>query len=357
MGNTDQGATIFVVDDTPANLALLSGMLQERGYRVRVFPRGRLALAAASKEPPELILLDINMPEMDGYDVCRHLKADAALRDIPVLFISALSDTQDKVTAFAVGGVDYVTKPFQFEEVEARVRTHLALYRYQHHLQDLVQDQVREIADSQMSTIFALAKLAESRDDDTGQHLERVQEFCKLLAQQLCATTNACLLLPPAFIDNLYHASPLHDIGKVGIADTILLKPGKLTPEEFAIMKQHSVIGAQTLDAASERYPRNTFINMGAAIARSHHEKWDGSGYPNGLTGEAIPLEARIMAVADVYDALRSKRCYKDAFTHEKSRDIIMAGRGTHFDPAIVEAFVGVEQDFDRIRTAMDDDA
>ncbi len=153
-----------------------------------------------------------------------------------------------------------------------------------------------------------------------------------------------------------YHASPLHDIGKVGIADTILLKPGKLTPEEFEIMKQHTVIGAQTLEAASERYPRNTFINMGVAIARSHHEKWDGSGYPDGLTGDTIPLEARIMAVADVYDALRSKRCYKDAFTHEKSREIILAGSGKHFDPVLVDAFITLEQEFDRIRTAMDDD-
>lgn len=355
MTDVERGSLLFVIDDTPANLTLLSGMLQERGHRVRAFPRGRLALAAAQNEPPDLILLDINMPEMDGYEVCRHLKADAALRDIPVLFISALSDTQDKVTAFAAGGVDYVTKPFQFPEVEARVNTHLSLYRYQHHLQELVQAQVQEITASQMSTIFALAKLAESRDDDTGRHLERVQEFCKLLAQRLCTTTTACRVLPPAFIDNLYHASPLHDIGKVGITDNILLKPGRHTPEEFEIMKQHTVIGAQTLEAASERYPRNAFVNMGTAIARSHHEKWDGSGYPDGRAGDDIPLEARIMAVADVYDALRSKRCYKDAFSHEKSREIILAGRGTHFDPMLVDLFLSVEPEFDRIRTEMDD--
>jgi putative two-component system response regulator len=354
---------ILIVDDTLANLQVLSEMLKQQGYHVRPAPSGLLALEAAQSDPPDLILLDINMPNMNGYEVCTRLKADGHLSKIPVIFLSALSELSDKMKAFAVGGVDYITKPFQFEEVQARVKTHLTICNLQnelelhnHHLEELVQAQVKEISESQMATIFALAKLAESRDEDTGTHLERVQEFCKLLAQQLCTVTTCCESMDTTFINNLYHASPLHDIGKVGISDSILLKPGKHTPEEFEIMKQHTVIGAQTLEAARERYPRNDFINMGISIARSHHEKWDGSGYPDGLAGNDIPLAARIMTVADVYDALRSKRCYKDAFTHENSCEIIINGRGTQFDPVIIDAFLTKEQEFNRIRTEMDDE-
>ncbi|HEY5522908.1 MAG TPA: response regulator [Desulfuromonadaceae bacterium] len=356
-------ATIMVVDDTPANLKLLQDMLQSNGYRVLAFTRGTMALKAAARNSPDLILLDINMPEMGGFEVCEHLKADETLKAVPVIFISALAETMDKVKAFLVGGVDYVTKPFQFEEVLARINAHLTLRRLQieleqhnHHLQELVQEQVREISESQMATIFALAKLAEFRDDDTGTHLERVQKFCKLLAMHICNNSSCSTSVDAAFVENICHASPLHDIGKVGISDAILLKPGKLTLEEFKLMKQHTVIGAQTLETARNQYPRNAFINMGIDVARSHHERWDGTGYPDGLTGIEIPLSARIMAVADVYDALRSKRCYKEAFTHETSRDIILQGRGTQFDPAVVDAFIALEHEFNSVRTAMDNE-
>ena len=350
MKGSDRTVTLFVVDDMPANLTVLGEMLEEHRYRVCAFPRGRMALAAAKKGPPDLILLDIDMPEMDGYEVCRQLKADPVLRDIPVLFISALCETMDKVIALSVGGVDYITKPFHIAEVEARVQTHLAIYHYRHRLQELVQDQVREIAESQMSTIFAMAKLAESRDSDTGQHLERVQIFCKMLARRLRESAPDDLRMDDAFIENLYHASPLHDIGKVGIPDAILQKPGRYTPEEVKAMQKHTIIGAMTLEAAQARYPRNAFINMGVVIARSHHEKWDGTGYPDELAGESIPLPARIMAVADVYDALRSRRSYKEALTHEESCGIIVAGRGKHFDPEIVDAFLSIEQEIRRIQ-------
>jgi putative two-component system response regulator len=359
--NVLEKATIMVVDDTPANLKLLQDILQSNGYRVLAFTRGTMALKAATRNPPDLILLDINMLEMSGFEVCEHLKANEALKEVPVIFISALAETMNKVKAFLVGGVDYVTKPFQFEEVLARISAHLTLRRLQieleqhnHHLQELVQEQVREISESQMATIFALAKLAEFRDDDTGIHLERVQEFCKLLAMHICNNSSCSTSVDAVFIENIYHASPLHDIGKVGISDAILLKPGKLTFEEFKLMKQHTVIGAQTLETARNQYPRNTFINMGINVARSHHERWDGTGYPDGLTGIEIPLSARIVAVADVYDALRSRRCYKAAFTHEMSRDIILQGRGTQFDPAVVDTFIALEHEFNSIRTAMD---
>jgi len=361
MNETQESTTIMVVDDTPANLRLLQDALQAKGYQVLALPSGTMALSAAAKRQPDLILLDINMPQMNGFEVCERLKADEALKEIPVLFISALSEVTNKVKAFSVGGVDYVSKPFQFEEVYARVETHLRLRRLQlelekHslHLEELVQEKVREISDSQLATIVALAKLAESRDDETGQHIERTATFCRVLAKRLRDNPSYAGSIDDTWIETIYHAAPLHDIGKVGIPDNILLKPGKLTSEEFEIMKTHTLIGAKTLQTARNNYPRNTFLNMGVAIARSHHEKWNGSGYPDGLSGENIPLSARIMAVADVYDALRSKRPYKDAFTHEESCSIIRDGSGQHFDPAIVDAFIAVETEFAEIRVRMD---
>ena len=364
MDNAQEKSTIMVVDDTPANLKLLQEVLQAKNYRVLAFPGGTMALNAATKNPPDLILLDINMPGMGGFEVCERLKADEILKGIPVLFISALTETTDKVKAFSVGGVDYLTKPFQSEEVHARVETHLRLRRLQlelekHnlHLEDLVKEKVAEISDSQLATIVALARLAESRDDDTGDHIEHTRIFCKVLAEKLRGKPCYAGSVDDTFIKNIYHASPLHDIGKVGISDNILLKPGKLTPEEFDIMKTHALIGANTLQAACSKYPRNAFLNMGIAIARSHHEKWDGSGYPDGLAGEDIPLSARIMAVADAYDALRSKRPYKPPFTHEKGCAIIMEAAGRHFDPAVIDAFRAVESEFAEIRKRMEDGA
>jgi len=338
---------ILVVDDTPANLRLLASMLKEQGYRVRVAPSGYLALKAIQNSLPDLVLVDVNMPEMDGYEFCRQLKESDNFHSIPVIFISALNETKDKVQAFQAGGVDYVTKPFQFAEVESRVSTHIELHQYQQRLETMVEEKVQELADSQMATIYALAKLAESRDENTGFHLERVREICKLLAIRLQRDSDSRFPVDAAFINNIFHASTLHDIGKVGISDNILLKPGKLTPEEFEIMKLHTVIGAETLEAACERYHQNHFMNMGVVIARSHHEKWDGGGYPDGIAGGAIPLAARIMALVDVYDALRSKRSYKEAFSRGKSRNIIAGGGGTHFDPAIVAAFLAIEDEVD----------
>ncbi len=344
---------ILVVDDVPANLTLLAGMLKEKGHRVRPVPSGKLALKAVEHEPPDLILLDITMPEMDGFEVCRRLKQDTRFQEIPIIFISALTETLDKVKAFSSGGVDYVTKPFQFDEVEARVETHLKLHRYQSRLEELVKEQVKEITDSQVSTIFALSKLSESRDKATGKHLERVQIYCRMLAEKLSGQEPYNSVIADTFIHNIFNASPLHDIGKVAIPDHVLLKPGKLTAEEFEIMKTHSLIGAATMEAVNEIYRNNAFISMGISIARAHHERWDGTGYPNGLKEEEIPLAARIMAIADVYDALRSKRCYKGAFSREQSSEIIKDGSGTQFDPSLVKAFLEMEESFDRIGREM----
>ncbi len=344
---------ILIVDDTPANLTLLSGLLKEKGHRVRPVPGGRLALKAVESEPPDLILLDINMPEMNGFEVCERLKGDRRFSDIPVIFISALTETLDKVKAFNTGGVDYITKPFQFEEVDARVTAHLELRRYEKSLQNLVREKIGEIVNSQMSTIFALSKLAESRDPDTGAHIERVQILCKALALRLGGESPYAGAIDADFVNCIYNSSPLHDIGKVAIADCVLLKPGKLTTEEFEVMKNHTVIGVSTLQKVHEQYPNNAFVAMGISIARSHHERWDGTGYPDGLAGENIPLEARIMAVADVYDALRSKRCYKESVPRSEGRDIIEAGSGVQFDPVLVKAFLDIEEEFNVIGIKM----
>lgn len=348
--------SVMVVDDTPANLKLLEEMLSGQGYRAVMFPSGSMALRAAAKNPPDLILLDIMMPEMDGFETCRRLKEEPLTQDVPVIFLSALNDTESKVKAFSMGGVDYVTKPFQFAEVKTRVETHINLRKTQFHLKQqnlhleaLVREKVKEISDSQLATIFAVSKLAESRDDETGWHIERTRNFCRDLAQELYDNSPYAASISPSFIENIHHASPLHDIGKVGISDNILLKPGRLTVEEFEIMKSHTLIGARTLENVHNKYPSNAFLAMGIDIARSHHEKWDGSGYPDGLAGELIPLSARIMAIADVYDALRSKRPYKESFSHAKSCEIIVEGAGSHFDPVVVEAFVALKPRFAKI--------
>lgn len=346
-------ADILIVDDNAANLQVLSHMLKERGYATRQALSGAAALRAVESQPPDLILLDIMMPQMDGYEVCRQLKADEALRRIPVIFLSALVETEDKVKAFTVGGADYVSKPFQFEEVRARVETHLGLRRLQlqverhnRELEQLVAQQVKEIAESQMATIFALAKLAESRDDETGRHLEHVQELCRMLAVRMREQLGPRSELSDEFISNLEHAAPLHDIGKVAIPDSILLKPLPLTAEEFEVMMAHTLLGAHTLEAVRDEYPHNAFIALGVEIARSHHERWDGTGYPDGLTGAKIPLAARIMTVVDVYDAARSRRCYKEARPHDEVCGVILHESGRKFDPDVVAAFETLQDDF-----------
>ncbi len=356
----DQKANILIVDDTPANLRLLGGMLVKQGYKSRPVPNGALALQAVESEPPDLILLDINMPGINGYEVCGRLKADERFRDIPVIFISALGETEDKLRAFSAGGVDYVSKPFQFEEVEARISTHLKLRmlqreleKHNRHLSELVAEQVKEISEAQHATIFALAKLAEAKDEDTGAHLLRVRQYCREMTTWLLRENVFPGLIDDVFLEIIEWASPLHDIGKVAIPDAVLLKRGPLTPEEWKTMKTHATAGAQTLESVLVSYPRNSFVKMGVEIARSHHERWDGSGYPEGLSGEDIPLAARIFTIADQYDALRSARPYKPPFDHEKTVRILVEGDGrtlpVHFDPRVHHAFRQVEKELKNI--------
>lgn len=354
----------MVVDDHPANLQLAEEMLRPCGYAVRSFPRGNLALAAAAEKAPDLVLLDIDMPGMSGYEVCEKLKSTAGLSDIPVIFLSALNAPADRLRAFRAGAVDYVSKPFLLEELQARVAAQFRLRRLQqaiqhenHHLQELVEIQVKRIAEAQMETIFAIAKLAEARDGETGRHLERVQQFCMLLAAGLSRNSDYQSTISASWTTNIFHASPLHDIGKVAIPDCILLKSGPLTVEEFAVMQTHTTIGAQTLRSVHQRFPDNSFTAMGIEIAQSHHEWWDGSGYPEGLAGEQIPLCARILAVADCYDALRSKRCYKPAIPHTETLAIIVRETGKHFDPAIVAVFTELAETFRDVWNGMNSDS
>ncbi|WP_311221279.1 MULTISPECIES: two-component system response regulator [unclassified Acidovorax] len=347
-------ATVLVVDDTPDNLTLMGNLLAGR-YHVRVANHGEKALKIAqSATPPDLILLDIMMPGVDGHEVCRRLKANAATRDIPVIFLTARAESEDERVGLALGAVDYITKPISPPILLARVHTHLALKATADFLRDKSAYLEREVALRTLEvqaiqdvTIMAMTSLAETRDNETGNHIRRTQLYVKVLAERLRHHPRFEYLLNDRTIDLLYKSAPLHDIGKIGIPDRILLKPGPLTPEEFDIMKTHTTLGRRAIEEAERRLGmRVAFLSTSKEIAYSHQEKWDGSGYPEGLKGDDIPVSARLMAVADVYDALISRRVYKPAYTHEQACGTIIKGRGNHFDPDMVDAFVEVADDF-----------
>jgi len=343
--------TILVVDDTAANLMLMNDLLQPN-YAVKVASSGVRALKIANSiTPPDLVLLDIMMPDMDGYEVCRQLKSNPATCDIPVIFLTAKAETCDEQIGFELGAVDYITKPISPPIVLARVKTNLALKASADFLKDknafLEQEVARrteEVRDIQDVTILTMASLAETRDNETGNHIIRTQHYVKLLAMQLREHPRFAHYLDDATIDLLFKSAPLHDIGKVGIPDSILLKPGKLTQEEFETMKTHTTLGKVAIESAESRLGKNVpFLRCAKEIAYSHQEKWDGSGYPECLAGDRIPISARLMAIADVYDALISRRVYKPPFTHEAAMTVIEGGRGLHFDPDVVDAFVAVQ--------------
>ena len=347
-------ATILVVDDTPANLSLMTGLLRDE-YKVKAAIDGEKALRIAQAQPgPDLILLDIMMPGMDGYEVCRQLKADPATRDIPVIFLTAKSGVEDEKMGLDLGAVDYITKPISPPIVMARVRNHLILKASADFLRDKadflereVSKRTAEVVAIQDVTIHAMASLAETRDSDTGNHIRRTQHYVRALALKLREQPRFAGLLDDRYVSMLFKLAPLHDIGKVGIPDRILLKPGKLTPEEFELMKTHTTLGRDAIQAAEHQLGMSVdFLKLAKEIAYSHQEKWDGSGYPEGLRGEAIPVSARLMALADVYDALISRRVYKEGMSHEQALDFISEGRGKHFDPDMVDAFLLIHQEF-----------
>ena len=349
-----QTPTVLVVDDTPDNLVLVSELLGD-SYRVKVANSGARALKAAQTDPvPDLVLLDIMMPEMDGYEVCRQLKAAAATRDIPIIFLTARADSDDERLGLELGAVDYITKPMSPSIVLARVQTHLALKATADFLRDKSAYLEREVALRTLEvqalqdvTMMAMASLAETRDDETGNHIRRTQLYVKALAERLRAHPRFEAVLNTQMIELIYKSAPLHDIGKIGIPDHILLKPGKLTDNEFEVVKEHTLLGRKAIEGAERRLGmRVRFLNVAKDMACCHHERWDGTGYPLCLAGDAIPVPGRLMALADVYDAIISRRIYKSASTHEQACSAIVKGRGTQFDPDVVDAFIDIAEEF-----------
>ncbi len=351
--------TVMVVDDTPENLTLLGEILMPH-YGVRVASSGARALAAARIDPrPDLILLDVMMPVMDGYEVISRLRADPETADIPVIFVTALAATDDEAKGLELGAVDYITKPVRPSIVLARVHAHLDLKDARDILRNqnawLEGEVRRRMSQNQMVqdvSMRALASLAEARDNETGNHILRTQNYVRVLASQLATLPRYADLLTPEIIETYTKAAPLHDIGKVGIPDHILHKPGKHTPEEWEIMMTHAKIGSDAIWRAIQDEDDRValdFMYVAMEISHYHHEKWDGSGYPERLSGDQIPLPARLMALGDVFDALISKRVYKPAFPIEKATEIILEGRGKHFDPEVVDAYVARIDDFRQI--------
>lgn len=343
-----QKPTILVVDDTPDNLSLMSGLLKDK-YKVKLAINGEKALKIAqAADKPDLILLDIMMPGISGYEVCKILKEDPDTRDIPVIFLTAMIGTEDEKMGLELGAADFITKPVNPPIVMARVATQLQVKAAADFLKDQnvyleteVTRRGRQLAAIQDVTILAMASLAETRDNDTGSHIRRTQHYVKLLAEQLEDHPRFRHFLNKRTIDMLFKSAPLHDIGKVGIPDCILLKPGRFEPHEMVIMKTHCALGRDAIQHAEDQLGLEVeFLKYAKEIAYSHQEKWDGSGYPQGLAGDAIPISARLMAVADVYDALISRRVYKEGIPHAMAVCLIAEGRGSHFDPDMVDAFL-----------------
>jgi putative two-component system response regulator len=340
---------ILIVDDKIDNIKLLNSFLEKDGYKVRNALDGKTALLSISVKQPDIILLDINMPKMNGFEVCKKLKSDPKTAHIPVIFISALNDLESKIEAFNIGGIDYIIKPFASEEVLARVKTHLELSDYQHNLEEKVQQGLKEIKElnkeielTQDEMIVTLASILDAKDDDTGKHVVRVAEFSKLLANLYGLDEKTTELI--------YKAAPLHDAGKVAIPDKILNKPGKFEPYEWEIMKTHAIKGYEIFKNSTR-----PILKMAATIAKEHHERWDGKGYPDGLKGYEINIAGRIVIIADIFDALTHKRVYKEAWSFEKAKEFIKENSGIMFEPKLVELFLENYDEFIQIHRSFRD--
>ena len=340
-------ARILIVDDDECNSKLLETLLHAEGYATLTARNGREALAVAAAEQPDLILLDVMMPDMDGFATVEHLKANPATQPVPVIMITSLDDRESKQRALESGAEEFLTKPFDRADLRVRVRNLLRLKEYGDFLANhnrILEEEVRErtaqLEEAYRDTVFTLVRAAEYKDEETGHHVRRISYYCRVLAEARGMDGDFC--------DAIYQASPMHDVGKIGIPDYVLLKPDPYLPEEWALMKSHAALGANILAHGSSPYTR-----MGAVIALNHHERWNGSGYPSGLKGEEIPLAARIMQICDVYDALRSNRPYKVAFDHARAIEIITHGDGRtqpeHFDPSVLADFLSCAERFAKI--------
>ena len=351
----DYAPNILVVDDVISNLVVLSEMIRAAGYVARPVTSAQQALIAIKAYEPQLILLDISMPDIDGYGFCTMLKNNVNTREIPIIFISALDSTEDKIKGLKLGVVDYITKPFIIEELTLRINTHLKIYKMQRELEiynkklyQIINDQMHKIYEGQKNIIYALTKLMEKKNDAIGKHLKSLGRNCRLLAMSLQFCSKYKSEVTNSFVDTIELVAPLHDIGMIAISDKMLLKKTKLSTQEMEIMKTHTDIGANTLKEIYSNNVHNEFLKMAADIARYHHEKWDGSGYPKGLSKNEIPLCARIVSIVDMYDTLISEKCYKRAYTHEESVKIINKESGISLDPDIVEFFNKIQKQWEK---------
>ncbi len=322
-------STILVVDDTPENIDIVTGILHDT-YKIKAALNGKKAIEIARKSPhPDMILLDIMMPEMDGYEVCKILKEDPITAKIPIIFVTAMSSEENEEKGLELGAVDYISKPISPSITKARVRTHIALSDQNKELERQVYLRTKELNDTRLEIIRRLGRAAEFKDNETGLHVMRMSHYSRLIAEKVVDDAS--------WTELLFQASPMHDIGKIGIPDTILTKDGKLDEDEWKMMTQHPVYGAKIIGTHE-----SGILQMAREVALNHHEKWDGSGYPNGLKGEDIPLSARIVAIADVFDALTTDRPYKKAWSVEEAIEYIYDNSGKHFDPVLVESFKSV---------------
>ncbi len=347
----EQPAEIMVVDDLESNQRLLAKMIESMGYIAVPALSGAEAIEQIGRKLPQLFLLDITMPDMSGFELCEILKNNPFTKEIPVIFISASDRSEDKVTGFYLGGVDFITKPFVLEEVTARIRMHLKMYEmqqslelYNRHLNKLVNEQIKQIEEQKKNVLYALAKITESSSNISENHLENIRKNCKTLAQAMQFSPIFEKKISNSFLENIEIVSPLHDIGKIAIPTDVLNKPGKLTAEEMKMVKGHTITGAKILTEIYAGTEKNEFIQMAIDVARYHHEKWDGTGYPDGLCKEQIPLSARIVAVLECYDTLTGKRCYKPEISPEKSMAIMEEEVGKSFDPDIFDVFRRVQK-------------
>lgn len=348
---TNNPPNILVVDDVTANLVVLTELIRNAGYIARPVTSARQAVSAIEALLPHLILLDVSMPELDGFVFCSMLKKNAKTRDIPIIFISAMNTPEDKIKGFQLGAVDFITKPFDTEEVTLRINTHLKNYKMQQELElhnkklyKIINDQLRKIYEGQKNIIHALTKLVGSIYPTKGLHIQRVGKKCKILAMSMQLSHLYRDEITNSFIESIELVAPLHDIGKIAISDCILQKNTKLTPEEWEIMKTHTEIGANIMRDIYAYTEHNEYIKMAIDIAWAHHERWDGTGFPRGLSGTDIPLSARVVAIIDAYDSLISDKSYRRAYTHEESMKIINSEAGKKLDPNIVDIFNKIQK-------------
>lgn len=351
MAKSSSGPQILIVDDVETNTMILENIIEEMGYVPKCASSVGEAVSLMAESMPQLILLDIFMPEVDGYEFCERLKKNPVTRDIPVIFISGSDASEDKIKGFSLGAVDYISKPFEISEVTMRVKKNLKIYEMQQELEllnkrlhSVIYSQAKRIEEEQKNILYAIAALTEERDCDTKDHLNNVSYNCRLIAQSLQFSPDFDEEVSQSFIDTIEVASRLHDIGKVQTPDEILRKPGSLADHEMEIVRRHVIQGAELLKRIYESSQQNEFLPMAIEISRYHHARWDGLGYPEGTKGTDIPLSARITIIADIYDTLTGKRVYKSAYDEEKSIEIIAEGSGTFFDPRIVDVFLKIKR-------------